>query len=107
MMIDQSKLDQVEGLIVAASAEVVSAKDSGRSPEAIDDWLSFCGHVLFVNVATLTRSVDAAETAVQRFADRMAAVKFCGKCSRHRVGGEGHCLDCVLDRDMAELGLSI
>lgn len=100
-MIDQSKLDQVEGMVIVATAEVVDAINRGASGEPLENCLEFIRATLFLEAATLTRSVDQAEAAVQRFAEKVDTIQFCEECTQHRVGGK--CIGCVLERDLAEI----
>src|SRR5690606_21094058 len=92
-------LDRIEGRILAASLEVLAALDGGAEGDSLDDGLTYIGHFLFVEVATLTRAVDAAENAAKRVAEKMASVRLCDKCQRHRIGGR--CVTCTLDEDLA------
>lgn len=101
---DQSAIDHIESLIIAATIEVMAALDRGATGECLDSAVEFVGHVLFVEVATRSRSVDAAETAVQRFADRVASIQLCEACQRHRINGR--CVTCVAAADVNILSQS-
>lgn len=98
---NQTKLDQVEGMVIAATVEVLDALDRGASGEPLENCLEFIRAVLFTETAVLTRSVDAAENAVRRFTDKVAAIQFCEACQKHRVGGK--CVSCILEADLAYL----
>jgi hypothetical protein len=98
---DQTMLDQVEGMVIVATAEVVDAINRGASGEPLENCLEFIRATLFLEAATLTRSVDQAEAAVQRFAEKVASIQYCEKCQQHRVGGK--CIACILERDLADI----
>lgn len=98
---NQTMLDQVEGMVIVATVEVVDALNRGASGEPLENCLEFIRATLFLETAVLTRSVDQAEAAVQRFADKIATIQFCEKCQKHRIGGK--CIVCILERDLAEI----